>query len=178
VPGETLLLVAGVLVGQGHLGGPATYAAAITGAVVGITISYAVGRAIGVRVLHRYGHRLHIESSNVEHVREFFGRSGKWALMFGYFVPGIRHLTALVAGAAEVSLALFTVYAYAGAFLWAVAFITLGLYVGDKWEQIAARIQTSSLFVAAAIAVVAAVAFLLHRTLRKPGDGTRGHRKM
>src|SRR5690349_827246 len=97
VPGETLLLAAGVLVGQHKAHAVPTYAAAVVGSTIGITISYILGRSAGVSAVRRYGHYLHIETEDLDEVRRMFHHSGKWGLMFGYFVPGVRHVTALVA---------------------------------------------------------------------------------
>lgn len=162
VPGETLLIVAGVLVGQSRLHAAPTYAAAILGSSVGITISYFIGRAAGAVVIQRHGHRLRVPTEGVEQVRAAFRRAGKWGLMFGYFVPGIRHLTALVAGAACLEFSLFAMFAYVGAGIWSVVFITLGLYLGDRWHVVAADLQAHG-WIAAAIAAAVVVVLLARR---------------
>src|SRR5262245_34706303 len=100
VPDETLLIIAGVLIGQARLGAASTWIAAVMGTSIGITISYGIGRAAGVTVLRKYGARVGIHHEEVDAAREMFHRSGKWGLTFGYFVPGVRHFTALVAGGA------------------------------------------------------------------------------
>jgi membrane protein DedA with SNARE-associated domain len=82
--------------------------------------------------------------------------------MFGYFVPGVRHLTALVAGGACLELRLFSMFAYAGAALWSVLFITLGLFVGEQWTAIARRIHVHGWLVAL-VSAVAVVAFVVYR---------------
>jgi membrane protein DedA with SNARE-associated domain len=162
VPGETLLVVAGGLIAQHRLGAVATYAAAIAGSSAGITISYLIGRAAGVTVIRRYGARLHIDAQDVEDVRAMFRRAGKWGLMFGYFVPGIRHLTALVAGGACLELRLFSMFAYAGAALWCVVFLTIGIFVGEQWRAIAGRIHLHG-WLLAIVAVLAVAAFVVYR---------------
>ncbi len=87
----------------------------IVGATIGITISYYLGRAAGVTVVRTYGHHLHIETEDLDEIRTLFQHSGKWGLMFGYFVPGVRHFTALIAGAANLELVTFATFAYTGA---------------------------------------------------------------
>jgi membrane protein DedA with SNARE-associated domain len=164
VPGETLLIVAGVLIGQSRLHAMPTYAAAMLGSSVGITISYFIGRAAGVVVIQRHGRRLRIPTGSVEQVRSAFRRAGKWGLMFGYFVPGIRHLTALVAGAACLEFGLFAMFAYVGAGIWSILFITLGLYLGDRWQVVSQQIDTHGWIVGLlVIAIVAAVLIVLRR---------------
>ena len=166
VPDETLLIVAGVLVGQSRLQALPTYVAAMLGSAVGVTISYFIGRAAGVVVIERYGHRLHIPTGSLEQVRSTFRGAGKWSLTFGYFVPGVRHLTALVAGAASLEFGLFAMFAYAGAGIWSILFITLGLYLGDRWEGVARQIETYRWIVAV---VALAVGLAVFSRLRRRG---------
>ena len=157
VPDETLLVIAGVLVDQARLDAVPTYTAAFLGSALGITVSYLLGRSAGVTIIHRYGHRLGIASKEVAEVRAVFQRGGRWVLMLGYFVPGIRHLTALVAGAAGLPFGRFAVFAYSGAALWSAIFITLGLSLGDRWEEVTAQIETHTRTVALISLVVTTV---------------------
>ena len=52
---------------------------------------------------------------------------GRWLLAFGYFIPGVRHVTALAAGSA-LDYETFARYAYPGAVLWSCTFVALGLH--------------------------------------------------
>ena len=168
VPGETLLIVAGVLIGRSRLHAVPTYAAAVLGSSVGITISYLLGRAAGLVVIQRHGHRLRIPTGSLEQVRAAFRRAGKWGLMFGYFVPGIRHLTALVAGAACLEFSLFAMLAYVGAGIWSVVFITLGLFLGDRWQAVSRRIEAHG-WIAGVIVVLGVLAAFV--VLRRRAEG-------
>jgi membrane protein DedA with SNARE-associated domain len=134
VPDETLLTVTGVLIGQGRLGFPSSWFVAATGSMCGITLSYGLGRGLGPAAVAHFGSWFHVRSQDLVRVERWLERSGKWSLTFGYFVPGVRHLTALVAGASQLPGKVFAGYAYAGALVWSLAFITLGLMVGDRWE--------------------------------------------
>ena len=167
VPDETLLLFAGVLVGRGTLGTPGTYLSAISGAIAGVTVSYLLGRAAGATVLRRYGHHLHVESENLEHARATFHRTGKWALAFGYFIPGVRHVTALVAGAAALEFDIFAAYAYAGACVWSASFVSLGWYLGERWRTMAEMVAYHGRIAAAVVVAGAAVFWLAHRYWRR-----------
>jgi membrane protein DedA with SNARE-associated domain len=52
-----------------------------------------------------------------ELVRSWFRRAGKWLLVFRYYVPGLRHVTAYVAGASGLRFLAFSAFACAGGFL-------------------------------------------------------------
>ena len=153
IPDETLLTFAGYLVYKGHLQPVPTLAASFLGSVCGISVSYALGRTLGLYLLHEYGPLVHLTPEKVEEVHQWFERVGRWGLTFGYFFPGIRHLTAYVAGASKLELPVFALFAYAGALLWSVTFITLGYFFGEQWahvlEKVHGPLAIGSLLVAA-----------------------------
>jgi membrane protein DedA with SNARE-associated domain len=134
LPDEALLALAGVLIGQGRLHLVTAVMAAIGGTMTGITVSYSLGRFAGLPLLLRYGSRLRVDTAIMTRVGLWFERAGKWLLVGGYFIPGVRHITAIVAGASKLSARTFMLFAYAGAALWACCFLTLGYVVGDRWR--------------------------------------------
>lgn len=135
VPDESLLALFGYLVSTGRFHFALTYFIASAGSLTGITVSYWIGRAGGYRLIHRYGPRLHLTDERLQNVNGWFKRIGKWTLMIGYFVPGVRHFTALVAGASKLQYPVFAVFAYTGGLLWSLTFITLGYYLGETWSE-------------------------------------------
>ncbi len=155
VPDETLLALAGVLIGRGRLHPVAAAVAAMGGAMTGITLSYGLGRFAGLPLLLRYGSRLHVNTAVVARVGAWYGRSGKWLLTVGYFIPGVRHVTAVVAGASGLPVATFMAFAYAGAAAWVLCFLTIGYVLGDQWRGLVTGLHRHLL---AAGLIVAAIA--------------------
>lgn len=136
IPDETLMLFAGVLIAHGKLPLATTFLAAAFGSMAGITISYTIGRTAGVFLIHRYGHWVHITEARMQRVHNWFERVGRWALLIGYFIPGVRHMTGYAAGITYMEYRHFAAFSYGGALLWVSAFLSLGYFVGDKWEHI------------------------------------------
>ncbi|HTI39286.1 MAG TPA: DedA family protein [Vicinamibacterales bacterium] len=169
VPDETLLTFTGVLIGQGRLGFPSSWAVAASGSMCGITLSYVLGRTGGRAILVHYGSWLHVTHERVTRVERWMEHSGRWALTFGYFVPGVRHLTAIVAGSSELPPSIFALAAYPGAALWSLTFITLGWYVGDRWEEVLAIVHRH-LVSASVVLAVGIAAYLLIRGVPKRRD--------
>ncbi|HEX7485929.1 MAG TPA: DedA family protein [Vicinamibacterales bacterium] len=131
VPDEIMLTIAGTLVRSGKLPLVGTFAAAIGGSATGITVSYLAGRWVGLAALRRV---LHIPDELLRRVQDWFRRSGRWLLTFGYFVPGVRHVTAITAGSSGLGYGPFAAYAYPGAILWSSFFVTAGYVLGDRWR--------------------------------------------
>lgn len=168
IPDEGLLLFAGYLVHTGHLQLAPALASAFLGSVCGITLSYGLGHTLGLYLIKHYGPVVRITAAKMDHVHRWFERVGKWSLTFGYFLPGIRHLTALVAGASELQFAPFTLLAYPGALLWSMTFILLGYFLGEEWTRASHQIHAYSLVAAGFVALT-----LLVYALWRKGKGAR-----
>ena len=133
IPDELLLTLAGALIRKGQLNGPLTVTAAIAGALSGMTLSYGLGRAVGMTVLRK---TLRLNEDAIDRAVRWFRRLGGWLLAFGYFVPGVRHVTAILAGSAPIEYSRFAWFAYAGGVLWCGVFLGLGYYAGDRWKTL------------------------------------------
>jgi membrane protein DedA with SNARE-associated domain len=141
VPDEWLLTFAGYLVYRHTLFMAPTVASAFLGSVCGITISYGFGRTVGLYLIHRYGKSVHITPEMIERVHDWYTRFGSWTLLFGYFLPGVRHFTAIVAGTSKLGAVPFAFFAYSGALLWSATFISLGYFLGERWAQVIEHIH-------------------------------------
>jgi membrane protein DedA with SNARE-associated domain len=170
IPDETLLTFSGYLIYKGHLSFPLAFVSALAGSASGITISYQLGRVFGNRVLLRYGKYLHLTEERLDRAHAWFARIGHWALTVGYFIPGVRHITAYAAGIAEVSPHQFALFAYTGAVLWVSTFLSLGYLLGERWEAVEKNIHYYLVWVAVAI-VVAAVGYVVWRKWARKTPG-------
>ena len=133
IPDEGLLAFAGYLVYEGRLQLFPTMAAAFLGSVCGITLSYGLGRTVGHYLVTKFGPAVQITEDKVTRVHTWFDRVGKWGLLFGYFLPGVRHLIAFGAGTSKLPLSVFASFAYTGGFIWSVTFISAGYFLGSQW---------------------------------------------
>jgi membrane protein DedA with SNARE-associated domain len=166
VPDETLLTFCGYLIFKGNMALPPAFVAALSGSICGITISYWLGRTFGLALIHRYGKYVHLTEAHVNKAHAWFERVGHWGLTFGYFVPGVRHLTAYAAGMSEVSQPHFAIYAYSGAILWVSTFFTLGYFLGEQWQAVSKDIERYMLWLWIAGAVLV-IAWLVWRKRRR-----------
>jgi len=136
VPDETLLIFVGYLSSKGTLQvGPAC-ASAFLGSASGISLSYALGRFVGLPVLIKLGPLMHVRPEHLTRAHQWVERWGKYSLLVAYFIPGYRHLAALFIGASLLHPAVFARYAYTGALIWSATFIGLGYVAGEQWNQL------------------------------------------
>jgi membrane protein DedA with SNARE-associated domain len=171
IPDETLLVVCGYLVFKGKLDPLATYLSAIAGSWCGITISYAIGRTAGIAAVHRFGKVFHLTDARLEKVHRWFARAGHWTLFVGYFIVGVRHFTALVAGTSKLEFRSFAVYAWSGGAVWAGVFIVLGYFLGyffgDGWRAIAELIHRGILYSSLGLILAATAVWFVRRKVRR-----------
>jgi membrane protein DedA with SNARE-associated domain len=114
VPDETLLTFAGYLVFRQQFALLPTLAAAFCGSICGMSLSYGLGRTLGRAAVERLGTWLHLNPTRLDTMQAWYHRHGKYTLLVGYFLPGIRHLTAYVAGWSQLPLLTFALFASAG----------------------------------------------------------------
>jgi membrane protein DedA with SNARE-associated domain len=162
VPDETLLTFTGYLVFKGHLSPLLAFLSAFAGSACGITISYTLGRTFGLKLIHRYGRYLRITEEHINKAHAWFARVGHWGLTFGYFIPGVRHFTAYAAGMSDVEAHQFGLFAYSGAALWAASFISLGYFLGERWQAVQKNVDRYLVGVAVALLILA-VAYMVWR---------------
>jgi membrane protein DedA with SNARE-associated domain len=171
IPDETLLVFTGYLIFKHELEPLPAFAAGFLGSICGITVSYALGRMLGLYVVTRLGRFLHVEPEDLDRVRAWYEGKGKYGLVISYFIPGIRHLAAYVAGSSRLPLPVFATFAYLGGLLWSGSFISIGYVLGDEWEQMSMSLHRYLLIGAGVITVVLAIGFILMR--RRTGQPRR-----
>jgi membrane protein DedA with SNARE-associated domain len=170
IPDETLLVYCGYLISTGHMRPLPAWLCAVAGSWCGISLSYAIGRTLGLGVVHRFGKYLHITQERMDYVHSWFDRIGHWALLAGYYIAGVRHFTAIVAGTSKLRFVSFAAYAWTGGLLWATTFLTLGYYLGENWQRVFETIHHYILYFS--IAVILAAAGYFWFTRRKNATST------
>jgi membrane protein DedA with SNARE-associated domain len=167
IPDETLLVFCGYLIYKGRLEATPAFLFGFAGSVCGITLSYFLGLKFSRDLIYRYGKYLRITPKHVDDVTGWFYRFGLWLLTIGYFIVGVRHFTALVAGMSGLNIRRFAIYAYPGAAVWVATFLTLGYFFGERWEHTSELVHRYSLIGAAVVAAAVLLVLLVRRFTRK-----------
>jgi membrane protein DedA with SNARE-associated domain len=173
IPDETLMVYCGFLISKGTLHPAGVAIAAVAGSWCGITVSYLLGRTLGLGVVHRFGKYMHLNEERLEKVHHWFRRAGHWALFVGYYIAGVRHFTAIVAGTSRLEFRTFALYAWSGGLVWVGVFLTLGYVLGENWRAIAEAIHRDLLWASLVILGIAGIVLLIRWKWRKgraPGD--------
>lgn len=163
VPDEVLMTFAGFLISHDRLHYVPAVAVAAAGSFTGMSVSYFVGYRLGYPVIAKYGEKIHITRDRLDRTQRWFDRFGKFALTVGYFIPGVRHLTAYSAGIGKWPYRSFALYAAPGSLLWAATFITLGRYLGSRWRFVAEALHRYLLLGAVGAIVIVLAVWLVRR---------------
>jgi membrane protein DedA with SNARE-associated domain len=166
VPDETLLTLSGFLIYKGTLQLIPTFLAAYFGSITGISISYAIGSTFGHRVLIKYGHYIHITEERLQKAHNWFEKTGRWTLIIGYFIPGIRHIVAIFAGTSELQLWEFALFAYTGGLIWTTTFLSVGYFFGDNWSSVL-DIINHHIIILTIVFLVLIIFYLLYKKIYK-----------
>ncbi|WNC14230.1 DedA family protein [Brevibacillus brevis] len=158
IPDEVLMTYAGYAVSRGVLYMPYTLISAFLGASAGISISYWIGLKWGLPLLLKVGPYLHISPKKIESTQRMFTKYGPYLLLVGYFLPGVRHISAYLAGIASMEFRRFAGFAYAGALIWSITFLFLGRTLEKEWFKVVVYIRhygLTSLMIAVSVALAA-----------------------
>jgi membrane protein DedA with SNARE-associated domain len=169
IPSEATMLFAGFKVSDGDLTLFGVIAAGVTGELLGCLIAYAAGYYGRIDLLER-NKLIHIDRKRLDWVDGWFQRRGDITVFVGRLLPLVRAFISLPAGVAEMPLRRFIPLTLAGSLIWLSGLTLIGRAVGDNWDKWHQRLAFLDYVVV--IAAIAAVAYLLIRRRRGPGEPT------
>jgi membrane protein DedA with SNARE-associated domain len=166
IPSEIILPFAGYLVSLGHMDFLLTLIVATAAAVAGSLIDYFIGLK-GVEVLTKYRllGRAVFSENQLKVAANYFARYGSIMVLVGRLIPVVRTLISFPAGAVKMPLAKFVAYTVVGCVVWNSILLSVGYYLGSKWQEVA-NVSHYLVVAVAAIAVALFAAFLVWRRRR------------
>ncbi len=140
LPGDSLLVTAGVFAGAGHLPIGMLLLAASLCAIIGDQLGYWIGRAAG-QALYRREDSLLFRRSHLQRAHDFYEKYGGKTVILARFVPIIRTFCPPVAGAAGMPYARYLAYDIFGGLFWVGSMILGGYLLGRSVPNINQRIH-------------------------------------
>jgi membrane protein DedA with SNARE-associated domain len=138
VPGESALILAGIFAGTKHdLNIVWVIVTAASAAIVGQMLGYLIGREFGYWLLLRYGSYLRITEGRIKLGEYLFLRHGGKIIIIARFVPFLRALAGILAGANRMPWRQFMVANIVGACVWATFFGVAAYTFGRQIERLA-----------------------------------------
>lgn len=165
VPGETALLLAGLLASreESHF--------TLVGVILVTIIAAVIGDNLGFYLGHRYarsrlqaGKRfLFLTPSMLKVAEGYFDRYGIWTVAAARFITGLRVVCALAAGTAGMHWKSFLIANLVGAAAWAVSMSTLGYFFGHSWHLLHQWMGRGGLIILGSIVLLVGLPYLMRR---------------
>ncbi|MFJ8514099.1 DedA family protein [Lysinibacillus xylanilyticus] len=170
LPDEIFLTYVGYCVDRETLAHIPALISAMVGAAGGITLSYFIGYKFGLPLLRKYGSKVHITEQKIDFTKNLFKKIGPVLLLIGYFIPGVRHLTAYIAAINNYPFKKFAFFAYTGATIWTFTFITLGKVLGEKWHYVAFYLSHYSIYLIVLFLIIMLIVYFVFKRKNSPNN--------
>ncbi len=169
-PGETTVIVGGVIAGQGEIALIPLIGLVWVCSVLGDSTSFFIGRRLGRDFLLRHGPRFKITEERLNQVELYFERHGGKTILIGRFVGLVRALAPFVVGSSGFPYRRFLPFSVIGCGLWGTLYCVLGYVFYRSFDKVAGYAGKATLgFAIVVFAVVGGVA-----AYRRWGDRLMG----
>jgi membrane protein DedA with SNARE-associated domain/membrane-associated phospholipid phosphatase len=171
-PGETAMLLGGLVAGQGQIDVVTLIGVVWACAVAGDLTSFFMGRRLGRPFLVKHGSKVQITEERLHHVEGFFDRHGGKAILIGRFVGLVRAIAPFLAGSSGMSLRRFVPYDVIGAGLWGTTFVLLGYIFWQSFSTLVDYAKKGALALGTVIVLIVGLVWLV-RWVRRPDNRRR-----
>lgn len=164
--GDSFLFTVGLLAGDRFLDHPLWFLilTVALAAIAGDFTGYYQGRVLGDR-LFRKEDTLLFKRSYLEKTRKVAERFGMWSYILARFLPSVRTLMPLFAGATSIPVKRYLVYNLTGGFIWVMTLVSAGFFLGSKFPSLID--YSGYVFLAIILFVSAPLIFYLVRMILK-----------
>jgi membrane-associated protein len=140
LPGDSLLITAGLFAARGDFDYAMLLLALIPAAVIGNATGYYIGHRTGMTLYSRPDSLL-FRREHLQMTREYYEKHGGKTIILAQFIPILRTFAPVVAGVGEMGYRQFATYNVVGAILWVGSMLTAGYMLGNAIPNIESRIH-------------------------------------
>jgi membrane protein DedA with SNARE-associated domain len=163
-PGETAIVVGGVLAAQNRVSLPLLIIIVVIAASTGDSVGYEIGRRFGPRLLSVRVMRRH--QAKVGWAQDLIRRRGAVAVFMGRFTALLRALMPALVGSSRMPYPKFLVFNVLGGVVWGAGFTLGGFFLGEAFERFAQYVGRSMAIVIAVLLTAALVVWTIRRHRR------------
>jgi len=155
-PGETVVVLAGAVAGQGSTSVVLTIGIVWLSAFLGDTCSYLLGERLGRDWVLKHGPRLRITAERFKQVEDYFARHGGKTILVGRFIGLVRALAPFIAGSSRMPYRQLAPYSVLGTGMWATLFTLLGYFASRNIDSVLSNSEHALVAFAVIVALVVA----------------------
>ncbi len=135
LPGDTLLLTAGLLASQQSLDLSVLLVLVPAAAVLGDTVGYEIGHRVGQPIFDRPDSRF-LRHEPLIRAKAFYEQWGPITIAAARFIPYLRTFAPVAAGAVRMKYRTFLLFNFSGAVCWGIGLTLAGYWIGQLFGQI------------------------------------------
>jgi len=164
-PGDLVVVFGAWYAVHGELSWPVTFVAVTAGAVLGSVVDHRVGVALGRRLSGPWAGRAGLTPEKLERFEASYRRWGVWLLLANRFLPGIRAILFVAAGASGIPLRSVVLYGTISAVLWNAGLLAAGATLAKNVDELVdlMRRYTVAAWITLGVALALAVVLWLWR---------------
>ena len=167
LPGETMMVAAGVIAYNGYGNYYGMLIASALGTIIGMQFSYEVGKRLGTKAINKFGKYIGLTEERMNKASEIFNKHGNIVIVVAYFLPGVRHIMGYFSGITEIDAKRFHIYSTVGGIFWVLTFISLGYLLGPSAERFSDEIHKYGILLFALFAVAFIIYFVIKKMKKK-----------
>lgn len=162
LPGDSLLLTAGLLASRDFLSLPLLIVLLAPAAILGDNVGYWFGAKAGPRLFNRENSRF-FKKKNLLSAKAFYEKHGGKTIVIARFMPFIRTFAPIVAGAGEMHYRRFVFFNFFGGLLWVLSMLLIGFGLGKAAANVAPEtVDKYFLILIVAVVFISALPTLIH----------------
>jgi membrane-associated protein len=135
LPGDSLLITAGLIAATGKLDMATLVAVMTIGAVLGDTTGYFIGTRLSKGIFSKK-ETLFFHPEHLEKTRLFYERHGAKTVFLARFVPVVRSFAATLAGVSGMPYHTFLLFSFSGALVWVSLFTSVGFFIASTFPHV------------------------------------------
>ena len=146
LPGDSLLVTAGLLAARGYLNIYTLVPTLTIAAILGNSVGHFIGRATGPRIFRRED-SLFFNKKHAIRAHEFYEKHGRKTIVLAQFMPVIRTFAPVISGVARMNFVHFISFNIIGGLLWIWSMLGIGYFLGNTIPGIDQHIEIVVLIV-------------------------------
>lgn len=169
-PSEITMTFSGFLVSNGHFNFFLVILAGALGNMLGSSIAYYLGHSLKHKVINKviekYGKFLFITEEEFISAESLFKKHGSWIIVASRFIPGVRAIISVPAGASHIPYLSFILYTALGSLAWSFILVYAGTMLGSNWQVVRSVVHKFDTIILI-VTIIVIAAYIWHKFRKK-----------
>ncbi|WP_445479873.1 DedA family protein [Lysinibacillus irui] len=164
LPDEMIVMSGGFLSSLDTMSVWKSFLVTYLGVVSGLSLGYVLGRQFGQRVLDKLMKKK--KAKYLLQSKDLLNKYGRFALVFSYFIPIVRHILPYLVGMNHMSFKTYAIFSYTTGFVWTLIYFTLGHLFGSQIEYISLLATKYGIYLGIVIVIISLLYYFYIRKFK------------